>query len=195
MANLLETLGIRPEEMVGVVPVADAFPKGGYGGWQEVSDQPPVARTVNDTTGPFQRNQWVGDTVRNYDALFKNVEHGARVETARPSSPPERPAWERFLDSAYGAAMTPLPPLTPLDLSPLMEKLKAARQAIPSFPEKLPVMPEWMQRYARENGLFPEQRQAPVPVDDGPTSARGISEGAKRMLEADKPMKYSPTGY
>lgn len=193
MANLLETLGIRPEEMGGVVPVAGAFPKGG---WQD-APQPAVGRLVNDTTGPFPpagRFEYLG---QRYEDLYKNSQPGMKV-TPQPvaQTQPERPAWERFLDSAYGAAMTPLPKLTPLDLAPLMEKLKAAREAIPSLPEKLPVMPEWLHRYAIENGLFPEQRQVPpVPVDDGPSSARGISEGARRMLQPDKPVKYSPTGY
>src|SRR5258706_6698481 len=109
MANLLETLGIRPEEMGGVVPVAGAFPKGGYGGWQDVPD-PPVARTVSDTTGPFPpagRFEYLG---QRYKDLYDNLEPGKKiVPQAVAQKPPGPSAWERFLDSAYGAAMTPLP--------------------------------------------------------------------------------------
>lgn len=174
--------------MGGVVPVAGAFPKGGYGGWRDLPD-PPAVRTVNDSTGPFQpagRFEYLG---QQYDDLFKNTQAlRAKAAARAPEQPAVVPAaqtppsaWERFLDSAYGAAMTPLPRPAPLDLSPLMEKLKSAREAIPSLPEKLPVMPEWIQRYARENGLFPDQAVPPAAAP--PASAPVLQQPERGMWD------------
>lgn len=146
MANLLEVLGIRPEELNGVKPA----------GWRAVDEPLPQGRLVSDTTGPFPQNQRFADVVRNYDALFRNVEHGGRVETPRTpvlqSAVPEPMSLDKMLRATYGAAMTPLPPPPQLDLSGVMKKLRAARAAIPDIPE-LPTAPEWVKRYAREQGL------------------------------------------
>lgn len=160
MANLLEVLGVRPEELK----------EGGTGGWRNVEPL-PQGRLVSDTNGPFPQNQRFADPVRNYDALFRNVERGERVETPRtqvlaPAAaiPPPRKGIEELLRAAYGTAMTPLPMPPPLDVNGLMQKLRAARAALPNIPDipELPKAPEWMLQYSRDRGLMPEQR-LPVP--------------------------------
>lgn len=153
MPNLLEALGVRPEEL-NPRPVDNALQNlremQNKGGWQNFQ---PQAQTVSDTTGPFPRNQRFADPVRNYDALFKNIEQGQRIETPRPA--PDPTALEKFLRSAYGVAMTPLPPPPQWDVEGFAAKLKSAREAIPDIDPQLPVAPAWIQQYIKERGLRP----------------------------------------
>ena len=66
---------VHPQQMDGALLAfnIDTLSKGGTGGWRNVEPEEP---SVNDTAGPFPRNQRFADPVRHYDELFKNIEMG-----------------------------------------------------------------------------------------------------------------------
>jgi len=67
-----------------------------------------------------------------------------------------------FLHRAYNIAMTPLPATAPWSDEQIARLRNMARSAgrglaglLPSVPDQLPTMPDWMRRYAAERGLAP----------------------------------------
>lgn len=71
-----------------------------------------------------------------------------------------------FWKKIYEAMMTPLPPPKQLELDKLFEFLRNT----PNLPEapNLPTAPAWLEQYARERGLHPDQtnsiQQPPQPT-------------------------------
>src|SRR6267378_4807687 len=67
-----------------------------------------------------------------------------------------------FWKRVYDVLMTPLPPPKKLELDRLFEVLRKAK---PGEIPTLPTAPEWVQQYARERGLHPDQQ----PVQQQPS--------------------------
>lgn len=72
---------VQPQHLDGALLAfnTDTLPEGGAGGWKNVEPEKPsgwLAPTVNDSAGPFEKNQRFADPVRGYDGLFKNIEMG-----------------------------------------------------------------------------------------------------------------------
>jgi hypothetical protein len=87
------------------------------------------------------------------------------------------------LEELIALARTPLPGPPELTDEQVL-KLRAARgkleALLPSLPERLPVMPEWMRRYSAERGLIP-----PMPQP---------AQGAQPAMVPAVPPYYGPRG-
>lgn len=70
-----------------------------------------------------------------------------------------------FWKKIYDVLMTPLPPPKQLELDKLFEYLRSVET--PSVGE-LPTAPEWIQKYARERGIHPDQQPKEEPAPQSP---------------------------